>query len=411
MSNSLAKTSPGSQRDRPGQVSVGTQYDPPVSEELRQWLAQPVGSPSAPGGVIPAEAAAVAAPGAVLVDDVVADAPGSPPSSDSAMSDGPPSLVSSCETVYGQEDETKADENAEGAAAIPEGSDPVEVEIDLRPGGPEVFPECADLVDASEDAPPVRQLAAAMPLDDPQYPVDPRHQRQLDAITAGAQALDLQNAGLLPPLKDFLSDHTHGASAQLPTPLFPKREFKRGSFREGVDVPLRYRGYYDNWGRFCGFCGSKWHPWADCGPVKYKSRRYGEDRATWKGLDCKYPICSAPATHETKVCPTLHNLCYVCNKRGHDTEECGTLDKEEYKELYELWQPQGKFTRQGISSPEPDWKFSGPPVAALDLTQVEVDGRSAYVPWTAEEVERFDGLSLEEKKREINKEMSRFTKV
>ena len=59
---------------------------------------------------------------------------------------------------------------------------------------------------------------------------------------------------------------------------------------------------------------------------------------------CRYPLCEHPASHVTKVCPTLHKRCQSCWRRGHRQIHHSSYSPVQLDSIFCWWSPQGAYT-------------------------------------------------------------------
>ena len=79
----------------------------------------------------------------------------------------------------------------------------------------------------------------------------------------------------------------------------------------------------------CYRCGSPKHIRANC-------RK--------RDIRCLYPLCLEPDTHHLCVCPTLHNGCHECKRRGHRLSHHNSFSLPVLEEVFLNFSPGGVYT-------------------------------------------------------------------
>jgi len=79
----------------------------------------------------------------------------------------------------------------------------------------------------------------------------------------------------------------------------------------------------------CYRCGSPKHIRADCQK---------------RDIRCLYPLCLEPDTHHLCVCPTLHNGCHECKRRGHRLSHHNSFSLPVLEEVFLNFSPGGVYT-------------------------------------------------------------------
>ena len=96
--------------------------------------------------------------------------------------------------------------------------------------------------------------------------------------------------------------------------------------------------------------------------------------------DCIYPLCENPQTHNILVCPTLHGICNICKRRGHQAlhhrphRDYPKMSLMTLEYLFYHWMAHGKFSSTVLFE-----------LSRLRRTEI----KSKHWKWNVMNVERF----------------------
>ncbi|XP_059096901.1 uncharacterized protein LOC131891379 [Tigriopus californicus] len=122
----------------------------------------------------------------------------------------------------------------------------------------------------------------------------------------------------------------------------------------------------------CGRCGSSEHVRACCDVDE-------------NDLDCLYPLCPLKRNHQTKTCRTLHHVCSLCGRRGHQGIHHESFTPIELKNFFDYFSPWGFYTClpilngvEGFPSKDADFRFGYFRVSKMH----NYGPMNAHVTWT-----------------------------
>ena len=185
----------------------------------------------------------------------------------------------------------------------------------------------------------------------------------------------------------------------------PELEQDLPSSSAAVVMPRRFVEAPD-FGYCCGFCGqrsAKKHRTKELCPKFLNLRKkYGRDTTVWPARICRYELCTAPATHETFVCPDLHARCTICKVRGHLKGRLCNKDNLRLLGAYEASKNSGYLTAAGRD--EPQWEFAPPTV---DLAEIDFLGKKHLVDWSPSQHAEYLSSDMTQRRRMLSKEYHR----